>query len=676
MIKTINHQTIIDTINFSPNIFKWVDLTNFFVIFNKCIVLFRIRHFRNNEIKKFKIKTKNFLLPILNCDLIKKKKLIVVSGKNGNIYLKNTKYSSFFQIFFFNFVLLFIKKNYIQDQILFGIGRTNKKKNLFSNLKRKFCLIILNLEEGKIINIFNFKENDFQENHFYLNAKNKIIIIAHGKNLTLIKFNLNYKTIYLRKIFHPVEILVLEVFSSYLIIADKNEEIFIFKTDCKNLQNKKKKFKFFIQKKINFFFYDRKINFLSFVKKKIFFLNFFYNSLLFSIDLKRKKKKLILVLKKKMHILNLKSKKKTGMLILTNNNILYFFFRKKIFLIFKLPKFNNISFLIKTNSFYQQKQFQSKISPLLFLSKFFFGIAEIYNFLNIYNFRKNIDLKQINLFYNLSKFEGINKFHFESYFNKIGKKFFKIIGLSFFKISLEKFSNTSKNISIVKIAKKKSFKKISNLSLDKKGKKIAFMCLNGKIKIWNSNPFLTINLKKKKKIIYYFRKKISNVCISEDGNIIAITLFKTLIIWKIFPEIQKYKSITFPYVDDICCLNFFYYEKKSFFIINSKKNLSFFDLTKFSIDYDIKIDIFNITIDSLCNRFVLLTSCLLPIESKISYFIVVFKKNYPIPIASINLSKISKSSFISLNFSFFPNKKNLQSFLMIDTFLNFHKIFF
>jgi hypothetical protein len=163
-----------------------------------------------------------------------------------------------------------------------------------------------------------------------------------------------------------------------LIIADKNEEIFIFKTDCKNLQNKKKKFKFFIQKKINFFFYDRKINFLSFVKKKIFFLNFFYNSLLFSIDLKRKKKKLILVLKKKMHILNLKSKKKTGMLILTNNNILYFFFRKKIFLIFKLPKYNNISFLIKTNSFYQQNQFQSKISPLLFLSKYIseFGIVE------------------------------------------------------------------------------------------------------------------------------------------------------------------------------------------------------------------------------------------------------------------------------------------------------------
>jgi hypothetical protein len=382
-------------------------------------------------------------------------------------------------------------------------------------------------------------------------------------------------------------------------------------------------------------------------------------------------------LKKNEFFLSIKKNRKMMMLILTNKNMFLFFLKKQKILILSFHKLNQIKFFRRFELSKIQKFIKIKIFPLLFFSKFLFGIAGINNLLQIYNFKEK--KKSIKLIFsqNFSIFKATNFFLFDNQVNIVGNNFFAFFNALFVKISLEKLLFYDYNNLIFENKKNPNkFYKILKFSLDKNGKKMAFLYSNGEIKIWNSNPFLTLNFERKKKIISYHRKKLTNLCISEDGNILGISIFKTLILWEIFPRFQKFKSLTFELKNSISNLNFFYYKKKTYIILNTKKDLFFLETSKFSIDIDLKINVLNIMIDAFYQRYLLFTSCFLPIQSTISKFIMVFQKNSPIPILTLKLDSITKGQLVSVNFSFFPNNKKLKSLLMVDSFLEFHKIFF
>jgi hypothetical protein len=362
-------------LKFFPYKFKWIDHENFLIIFNKCILIFRIRFKKNKILQKLKYSTKDFFISILTSDLLKEKQILIASGNNGNFYLKSLNSFNFIQIFFLNYIIIGFKKDVCCEEIIFAVGNPRDNNSFSCNLKKNFFFLILNLEEGKFIKIFNFLDYEFNESLFFVDRKNKIIILVFGKKLILFKLNFLRKKIHVRTIPHLFEIITLDLISNYLVFGDKNGEIFIFGSDYTNFVEKNKIPKFFILKKINTFLDNSLINYISFLNKKNIFFNILHNSVLFIIDINKKKKKLFFFLKKNEFFLSIKKNRKMMMLILTNKNMFLFFLKKQKILILSFHKLNQIKFFRRFELSKIQKFIKIKIFLLLFFSKFLFGIA-------------------------------------------------------------------------------------------------------------------------------------------------------------------------------------------------------------------------------------------------------------------------------------------------------------
>nr|UXY87629.1 hypothetical protein CcurKRNrm1_p099 [Cryptomonas curvata] len=671
-------------INFLNGFLKFINKKNFLIYTKNVIIIYGT-------------KKKYFNIPVL----IKKKKIrinsdivfLTLSSTTGFLYIYDLNHNfriyslySYEKIrtFFLDLNIIFLQRSTLTKHIVYAI-HTNYVKSEFPLVPlKKIYLAIINLNECKYVNIIALKNLWFNENSIKFIKKEKIIVIIDGDQINILNFNWNYKKVYKKIIYNQIEICSTVSNLNSLIIGDRNGFLNLFRFSFKNFcqKNHKALNLYSITRTKTWKFNESFVLFL-FLRKSELFVNLIGSTEIIHLNYKSQKKKKLKILHcKKIFILNIIIINQFDrFLILCPGNLI--FFAKNIFKskIFDIRSLNLIDFFIKqASSILLKKRFNIRLFPLISLSNCFFLLTGPSNSFQLINFSPNL-LKLNSLTKDCLKNEI---YSIETSFrllesDALGKTIFFLKNIDFFS-NLFKFEANLKRLKFIQHFNLKFKyihfpKKQFQFCIDRKGEKIAAKLNNFYIKILNINLF---KYKKKKSLNFtlFSNKKVTSISMSDNGGLLALGFSNIVTFWKLFPEIKKFKTFSLNIKSLVHILKFLSLYAKEKIIICSSVEILLFNIRTFLPVWKFKFKIMELIIDKWSDLFMIKTKYISTRVQKITETIIIFNSFSPIPLKTLNPMIFFKKSILSFSFSYFSNSKNKKSFIFLDSYFTFNKIFF